>query len=80
MVQCRTAGLRYASQPTVHAALAAAVSSVPRRTPLQGLAAANVAGLALVLAVIRKINDGSEPLTIVKIQVSWGWRQGAWTY
>ncbi|KXZ45681.1 hypothetical protein GPECTOR_52g9 [Gonium pectorale] len=46
------------------------LEALPLWASLLGLLAANVAGLALTLAVLRGLQDASEPLTVVKVQVA----------
>ncbi|GFR45133.1 hypothetical protein Agub_g6513 [Astrephomene gubernaculifera] len=43
---------------------------LPLWASLLGLLAANAVGLALVLAMLRGLQDASEPLTVVKVQVA----------
>ncbi|GLC35138.1 hypothetical protein PLESTB_000558300 [Pleodorina starrii] len=46
------------------------LEALPLWASLLGLLAANLAGLALTIAVIRNLQDSGEPLTVVKVQVA----------
>ncbi|KAG2498639.1 hypothetical protein HYH03_003386 [Edaphochlamys debaryana] len=46
------------------------LEALPLPVSLLGLAVANLAGLALTIAVLRNLQDGSEPVSVVKVQVA----------
>ncbi|GIL74369.1 hypothetical protein Vretifemale_4295 [Volvox reticuliferus] len=46
------------------------LEALPLWASLLGLFAANIAGLALTIAVLRNLQDSGEPITVVKLQVA----------